>query len=316
MTQPITPPSADPQHSKPCRAHPSWTTCGVVALMALAAAPLAASEHLLGYIHGAEPLPEAASEIDLSLTHRSGKGEGSYQANDLSVGYEYGFTSRFTAGAELKGTSVKTSGLIIDGYVPEEKSLGMTFSGLEAGLQYNILSAAKDGLGLTAEFAFEWSTIDPHSGQDKSSLSAEYGLALQSYFMDGQVVWMANTALESTIADRAHISGLDPAVEWPTDPEVEIEMKIGTGISYRFAAGWFIGAEILYETEFETEVFQERDSLFAGPSLHYANQRWWITATWLPQIVGGGEKYAGQTENLHLIEKTEQEFRLRFGYNL
>jgi len=38
--------------------------------------------------------------------------------------------------------------------------------------------------------------------------------------------------------------------------------------------------------------------------------------SYLPQISGGGEKYDGQTdENLHLIEKTKQEIRLKLGFN-
>ena len=38
--------------------------------------------------------------------------------------------------------------------------------------------------------------------------------------------------------------------------------------------------------------------------------------TWLPQLAGGGEMFPEQDDkNLHLIEKTKQEVRLKFGYN-
>jgi hypothetical protein len=87
-------------------------------------------------------------------------------------------------------------------------------------------------------------------------------------------------------------------------------------LSYRVAPRWFVGAEIVYDTEFETEVGQERWSVQAGPSVHYAQQKWWATLTWLPQLRGGGEMYEGQTEtDLHLIEKTETEVRLKVGFN-
>ena len=79
---------------------------------------------------------------------------------------------------------------------------------------------------------------------------------------------------------------------------------------------WYVALEAFYQTEFETAVGQERWSVFAGPSVHYGTRRWWATLTWVPQIAGGGEQYAGQTEtDLHLIEKTEQEFRFKFGVN-
>jgi len=84
---------------------------------------------------------------------------------------------------------------------------------------------------------------------------------------------------------------------------------------------------MLYDTEFETAVGRERWSLQAGPTLHYGARQWWATLTWFPQLRGGGfEKiepssfngtpYAGQDDpDLHLIEKTKQEVRLKIGYN-
>ena len=105
-------------------------------------------------------------------------------------------------------------------------------------------------------------------------------------------------------------------MEWGTDPEMEISTKIGTGLSYRFAPGWYAGAEVLREAEYETDVGLERWSVFAGPTLHYGGKQWWATLTYFKQLRGGGEKYAGQSdEHLHLIEKTKNEVRLKLGYN-
>ena len=40
------------------------------------------------------------------------------------------------------------------------------------------------------------------------------------------------------------------------------------------------------------------------------------TLAWLPRLRGGGEQYADQTDtDLHLIEKTKQEARLKPGSN-
>ena len=68
-------------------------------------------------------------------------------------------------------------------------------------------------------------------------------------------------------------------------------------------------------TEFETEVGQERWSFFAGPTLHYASKQWWATVSWFPQIRGGREQLVNQTDtDLHLIEKTKQEVRIKVGF--
>lgn len=107
---------------------------------------------------------------------------------------------------------------------------------------------------------------------------------------------------------------------------MEIEWKLGTALSYRFMPNWFIGAEAVYETEFETEVGQERWTVFAGPTLHYGGAKWWGTLTWFQQVKGGGETYDNQVlgpanavpqsdTDLHLVEKTEQEIRLKVGLN-
>ena len=69
---------------------------------------------------------------------------------------------------------------------------------------------------------------------------------------------------------------------------MEVELKAGTGLSYRFAPNWPLAAEALYETEYETGVGPERWSLFAGPNSHYGCQKFWATLTWFPQIHGYG----------------------------
>ena len=165
-------------------------------------------------------------------------------------------------------------------------------------------------------FSLEQLWRDPHSGQEKDTTSTELFLLVQKYFMEGQMIWVNNFGLESTYARRAFISGLPAGFDWPTNPEMEIALKAGTGLSYRFIPRWFIGGEVLYETEYETVVGQERWSTFLGPSLHYAREVWWATVTWFPQLQGGGTVYTGQRDTrYHLIEKTMQEIRLKIGFD-
>lgn len=293
--------------------------------------PAAADENLLGYVSGAETLPQGASEAYLFITRRWDKGQGDYTANDVSVEYEYGLTHRLTASLELKGQSIDTQGLVIDGYLPGANQYGLKPSGIEGKLKYNFLSAAKDPVGLSGTFALVQLWRDPHSGLDKDTTKAEFGLQLQKLALDDQLTLVANTGFEATYAKRAPLdaatqasadaamvalNGPGSTFEWPTEPEMEIEFKLGAGASYRFAPNWSAGMEALYETEFETEVGQERWSVFAGPSIHYGSKNWWATLTWFEQLAGGKEQYINQADdNLHLIEKTKHELRLKLGYN-
>lgn len=278
----------------------------VFCMMSFLTVSASADENLFGYIKGAETLPKGAWEIYEVVTLRTDKGRGDYDALDTETEVEYGVSDRLSVLASLNTQSIDTEGLIIDGYLPKAEDYAIKLSGAEASLKYNFLSAALHPVGLAVYLGLDYDWIDAHSGQDKDHLALELEFLVQKYFLEGQLIWVGNAGIVSVYSDRGPISDLPPDFEWTTDPEMEVELKAGSGLSYRFIPNWFIAVETLYETEFETEVGQERWSLFAGPSLHYGGSRFWVTFTWLFQVVGGGEKYEGQTEDLHLIEKTKQ----------
>ncbi|KHK90917.1 DUF6662 family protein [Novosphingobium malaysiense] len=274
-----------------------------------------ADENLLGYNAGAEVLPKGSSDLYIFNTLRSGKGEGHYRAIDTQLELEYGITDRIQVSVAANILSIDTAGLTIDGYLPKPIDKGPRFSGVELGAKFNVLSPALDNFGLAIITSVEVNRLDPHSGQDKLEYEAHTVLAAQKYFMQGQLTWIGNIGLKAGYEDRGAIADLPEGFDWPTTPEMEIEVSAGTGLSYRVAPNWFIGAETQWTSEYETEVGNERWSLFAGPSIHYGGRTMWATLTWFPQIAGGGERYPGQTSDLHLIEKTKNEFRLKLGYN-
>ncbi len=275
-----------------------------------------ADENLLGYVKGAETLPQNSFETYEILTARTQKGAGHYLGIDSKTNIEYGWTDRLTIDASLKMLAIEAHDLLIDAYLPQDKKLSLTPSGTEWALKYNFLSPAKDDFGLSSYLSLSYDWLDIHSGQDKDKVSLELLFLMQKYFLEGELIWVANLGTESAHSDRKPISHLPDNFEWPVEPEMEIEFKAGTGLSYRFIPNWFIGGEAMYEVEYETEVNCERWSLFAGPSLHYGSEKWWSTITWMPQLKGGGLTFPEQdTQNLHLIEKTKQEFRWKIGFD-
>ena len=149
-----------------------------------AAFPASADENLLGYVSGAETLPQGASEAYVWLTRRSDKGHGKYTAYDSELEYEYGVTSRFTASVALLGQSIDTSGLVIDAYLPGAESYRMKPSGIEVKGKYNFLSPAMDPVGLSAMFELHQSWLDPHSGQNKDTTSFDVSMQAQKFFLD------------------------------------------------------------------------------------------------------------------------------------
>jgi opacity protein-like surface antigen len=288
----------------------------LLALLLLNMSAAYADENLFGYIKGAEVLPKGAWELDQSITYRSDKDVGSYSAWDTKTEIEYGVTDKFQVSPYIKAQSIDVKNLLIDAYIPKDESYGLRPSGVGMEFKYNFLSPAKDDFGLSGYLDLSYDWLDMHSGQDKDSLTMELQLLAQKYFFEGQMTVAANIGIEATHAHRASISNLPPGFEWPDHPEMEIEFSTGAGVSYRFAPNWSVGAEAIYESEYETEVNQERWSLFAGPNIHYGGEKFWATFTWFPQIVGGGDTIDGQSDhNKQLIEKTEQEFRLKVGFD-
>lgn len=299
--------------------------------------PLAADESLLGFTKSSEPMPSGAIDFVQHFEHHGDKGSGSYQALYSKTEFEYGVTDKFTASAYILGQSVKTAGIIVDGYIPGDHAGGFEFSGFEVSGKYNFLSAAGDDFGLSQYMSYKHLTKDPHSGQDKTVDTFELKLLAQKYFLDGQLIWLGNLGLETTRAQRKPLStsqwnhlnskgfyeteteattNSGEVYDWPTHPEMEIGIMASTGVSYRFMDNWFIGAEYVYENESETEVGIERYSHFVGPSLHYGSQKWWATVSYLREISGGGETYDEQdNSNLHLIERTKNKYYFKVGYN-
>lgn len=290
-------------------------TLGCIALLAIATS-VHADENLFGYVRGAEVLPKGQAEFYQWITQRADKGAGHYRATDTKTEIEYGVTDRFQVSAEVNGLALNTHGLTIDGYLPKEKHSGLRVQGVEVAAKYNFLSPAKDDFGLSGYVSLEYGRLDVHSGQKKREFEVETQLQAQKYFLEGEVTWVGNIGLRAAHEKRAPIAGLPEGFDWPTEPEMEISTKLGTGVSYRFAPGWYVGGEAMLEHEYETEVGLERWTAFAGPSLHYGGRQWWATVTYFHQLRGGGEQYEGQANtHLHLIEKTKNEIRVKIGYN-
>lgn len=292
----------------------------LLALTAIAATLLStgaarADENLFGYLTGAETLPKGASELYVWWTQRSGKDVGHYTANDVEVEYEYGFTPKLMASFAVLGQGIDSRDIVVDEYIPGDEKYGLRFAGVEGKVKYRFRSPLLDPYGLAMRVWLEQEVLDPYSGRDKDATSLGLDLLLQKNFLGDRLVAVANVGVESEYSKRRAIEGLPEEIEWETEPETELELFGGLGFSYRFASNWFVGAETFYETEFESEEGQERWSWFAGPTLHYGGRKWWATATWAEQLRGGGEEIPGQTEHLHLVEKTERELRLKVGWN-
>ena len=265
----------------------------------LTLSPVYADENLFGYTRGAETLPKGHYDLYQFTTLRAGKDEGVYRGWDAETEIEYGFSDKFQASLALNNHYFKTSG------VPDlDDASHFRFGGVEAAAKYRFKSPFIDGYGLAIRPEIGFVRYDDVDGLLEHELLVGAMLIYQHNFRDDTVVFSANAGFDFTW-------GKMPAEQY--DHELLLDGLLG--LSYRFAPGWFIGAETRIHAEFPNFDLSthEHSVVFAGPSLHYAAQRWWATASWAYQMWGNGVD-----EPIHhktYAEEVRNEYRLKIGFN-
>lgn len=264
----------------------------------LATSQARADENYFGYTYGAETLPKGGSELYQWVTSRSGKADGSYHAIDLQTELEHGFTDHLQGSLYLNAIQHDVSG--VSGFPNRDQ---FRFNGLQGALKYNLRSPSKDGYGLALYAEPGYKRYSRKSGDRQDTFFFETKVITQKNYLDDTLIWATNLSAE---LERKH--NLEERA-W----ETELELTLSTGISYRIAPRWFIGAEAVAVSAFERAHLNKLGeyALFAGPNLHYADKRWWFTVTVLPQLTGWPENSGAR--DLNHFEKLE--IRLKVGLN-
>jgi hypothetical protein len=267
-----------------------------------------ADEQYFGYVYSAEVLGKGATEAELWVTDRRGKNGGRFDAQDYRIELEHGFTNRLTVSGYAN-----FAGHHIRGLEPDFENTNREFAlrGLSAEFKYNVLSPYKDGLGLTLYAEPAWSRI--HGGGEKGTeLELEFKAILQKNFLDDRLIWASNFTFEPEWEKEREVDEVTGETEaaW----QKELKLEVSTGLSYRVAPGWYVGAEGRYASVYPhwtDGLHRETYAVFAGPSVHYGGKRWWFTATYLPQLFGKPSPAGSRA----LDEFEKREMRLKVGYN-
>jgi hypothetical protein len=276
-----------------------------IGLAGIAATPARADEQYFGYVYSAELLGKGQTEAELWVTDRRGKAEGHFDAQDYRLELEHGVTNRFSiAGyANFAGHHIRND----DDRVDRDFAL----RGLSAEFKYQLLSPYKDGFGLTLYAEPGWSRI--HGGGEKGTeYELELKALLQKNFLDDRLIWATNLTFEPEWEKEKEvdeITGL-PETEW----EKELKLEASTGVSYRFAPGWYAGLEGRYAgvyPDWTDGLHRETYAVFAGPAIHYGGKNWWATLSYQPQLFGSPSPDGSRA----LDEYEKREFRLKIGYN-
>ena len=235
-------------------------------------------ESPFGYVYTTDTHPRGTREVEQWLTHRYRQSQGDYDLWQGRTELEYGVTDRLQTSLYLNYASVSALHNRPDGttgpgaFVPDEVDPDARYSrtffqSISNEWIYRVLSPYKDPIGLALY-------IEPTWGSNERELETK--LILHKNFFDDRLVWAANftAAAESE--------------RWHGDWENEGELELTTGLAYQFAPRWHAGAEYRHHRGYAGRGFSSSKRVyaanFAGPSVHYASQRWWATLTYLRQL--------------------------------
>ena len=257
------------------------------------------------YAKGTDTRPQGSFEFKLSDTIKVGKNSGDYVAHDIRPEVEYGVTDKLTVSAELVyfDHNYSLNNPNNDPMFSTQGGAGgrfnkFQFAGYEVALKYNILSPYKDFMGLSLGLAYEHRDAYRLDGADIDQDSITTTLYFQKDYLDDTLVFVINPKVEFERRKS------------PDVLEEEISLELMAAVSYRFMPKWTVGLEYRSQSDYlsvqENGVFEvgvKRSSFdltdfrlgdryqsgqYIGPTIHYAEQRWWATGGVLFQFQGGG----------------------------
>jgi len=244
-------------------------------------------------------LPAGEAEAEQWLSWRHGRAGQSFDAIAGQTEYEYGLTSDLQLGGYLK---YAWSRVRPHAPAPSPAVTGADFSGVAAEVVYRIWDADSDPLGVAIYF-------EPTIGPDTREL--EWKLLLHKSLLDERLVLAANLVLEN---EWEHSRG-----QW----DAHTEFNILAGAAYRFAPHWAGGLEFASQREFDGALPWQTssaaaNSYFAGPTLHYATEDFFVTLgvqaqlPWAQNLSGT----PGETVGGYAHEEERYRVRMRIGIEL
>lgn len=322
---------------------------GIVAASSLASQMAVAGENMWVYAKGTDTRPQHSSEVKVSDVIRMDKNSGSYTFHDIRAEYEYGMTDKLTVAAEVMvfhhdyklkdciEPMIETQGGTCndDGTVDPGKGFKDTqIGGFELSMKYNVLSPYKDPLGLSLGLAYERREKYRLDGSDIDQNSFVGTVYMQKDFMDDQLVTVLNLKAEFERRKSGNVL------------EEEIAVEVMAGVSYRVAPKWFVGLEFRHQSDYLNP--QDKDAIgedgidekgftenleasqfdlgnfkvgsqhqrgnYLGPTVHYAEEKWFVTGGVLWQISGGGSEHSYSTHGRNWDEHERMHVGLFYGY--
>lgn len=271
-------------------------------LLLAGSASVLADESPFAAIYTTDILPKGGMEIEQWMTWENGRPQESFNHLTGRTEFEYGVTDNFQQAFYLNYDylNVRPEGpLALDD--PQDRAKFTSVSGESI---YRLADPYTHPVGVALY-------LEPAIGPDVREIEAK--ILLDSHFLDDRLIFAVNPIVEW---------------EWQRDHtglpfERGTELTLIAGASYRFAPGWFGGVEFEAKREGDGALFGDAfhpaaDSFRIGPTLHYAQDNWWVTLGWLAQLPTAAQlnDEPGEVVDGFAHEVARHSVRIRFGIEL
>ena len=277
-----------------------WLALAGCAMGMTAASPALADESPFAAVYMTDVLPKGSMEVEQWLTWEHKRPFQSYDHLAGRTEFEMGVAKDFQLAlyANYDYRRIRP----FDPADADESTNSLDFTSVSAEAVYQVTDPYTHPIG----FALY---VEPSIGADVRELEAK--LLFDSYFLDDRLVLAVNLALEYEWEREGG--------EWHKGSEVTLL----AGLAYRIAPRWHAGLEFKASREIDGLTLLQKaeaaaDSFFVGPTLHYAERKWWATLgaqaqlPWAKNLSGA----PGETVDGYAHEEPRYSLRLRIGVPL
>ena len=281
---------------------PVRTFCAAILLAALRPAYSLAegidTEHIYGFMIGADVGSPGEREFQATTTGRFSKQAGAYQALGQQLELEFVPIKYFRI--EVGTTFAAYDIASVPGLVDRTQG---DWQGATLDLRYRFLDRETALFGLTLALEGHGNRIDETTASRARNYGTELTLVLERDLIPGLAVATLNLGYQP---EWTHFSGAPAA-------EQDSTLAVALGIMAQVRPGFLLGGEARYFRRYEGIGLDEPagEALFVGPTAYFQlSERARLTATWSLQAWG---RPAGTGATLDLVNFERQQARLVFG---
>lgn len=244
-------------------------------------------DRLFNYVYQSLVLNKGQKELEIWTTVRTGR-EDYYRRIDSRAEFEVGLSRKVQTAFYLNYSS-RASEMMEDSVLVMDTENEFSFSN-----------------------EWKWKLSDPVANVIGSALYGEITFSPSEFEIETKII------LDKKIGKVTQALNLvfEPEWEWEAEDgeiqsETEYKFEFNYGIGVSLGKGFAVGAEIRNPNIYVDDAWSH-SALFAGPTLSYFRNDFWVNLTFMPQVAGLRGISANTSLNLDEFERYQA--RLIFSY--